>query len=313
MFDKIVTISLSPALDVTIWLQTMDFSEPNRAVREKVFAGGKAVNISRVMASLGMPVKALGLCGAENSRRFLSLLDEDRVPHDFVQLHGATRENLTIVIPDQRILKINREGFPVSIDGMKQLRAKVEEEIRDAGKVLLIFAGSLPANLTPDSYKAFLLSFRREGVYFALDNAFFHLSDIVEIQPFLIKPNLLEFRQMSGSDLRTEQSIIKLARSLTAHVEHVLVSLGAKGMIYAGQESGCRIHTPQVPVRSTVGAGDTALGAFLCAIQEGKSPCEAAMLGAAAGTSSVMLEGTGVVTREMVEEMLPRLTSKSIR
>ena len=135
----------------------------------------------------------------------------------------------------------------------------------------------------------------------------------MEIQPFLIKPNLLEFRQMSGSDLRTEQSIIKLARSLTAHVEHVLVSLGAKGMIYAGQESGCRIHTPQVPVRSTVGAGDTALGAFLCAIQEGKSPCEAAMLGAAAGTSSVMLEGTGVVTREMVEEMLPRLTSKSIR
>lgn len=313
MFDKIVTISLNPALDVTIWLKTMDFAEPNRAVREEVFAGGKSVNISRVMTSLGMPVKAMGLCGAENSRRFLELIEQDRVPYDFVKLDGSTRENLTIVIPDQRVLKINRDSFPVTIEGMKQLRTRVEEEIQGAGKVLLVFAGSLPANLTPESYKAFLLSFRREGVYFALDNSFFHLSDIVEIQPFLIKPNLLEFRQMSGSDLRTEQSIIKLARSLTAHVNHVLVSLGAKGMIYAGQDSGCRIHTPQVPVRSTVGAGDTSLAAFLCATQRGMAPCDAAVYGAAAGTASVMLDGTGIVKPDMVEEILPRVTAKGIR
>lgn len=290
MFDKIVTISLNPALDVTIWLTTMDFAEPNQAAREEIFAGGKSVNISRVMTSLGMPAKALGLCGKENAGRFLKLLEQDGVSNDFVRLEGSTRENLTIVIPDKRVLKINRAGFPVSIEGMKQLRAKVEEEIQGNGKILLVFAGSLPANLTPESYKAFLLSFRREGVCFALDNSFFHLSDIAEIRPFLIKPNLLEFRQMSGSDLRTEQSIVKLARSLTAHVDHVLVSLGAKGMIYAGQDSGCRIYSPQVPVRSTVGAGDTSLAAFLCALQRGMAPCDAAVYGAAAGTASVMLD-----------------------
>ena len=109
------------------------------------------------------------------------------------------------------------------------------------------------------------------------------------------------------------QSIVKLARSLTGYVGHVLVSLGAKGMIYAGRESGCRIHTPQVPVHSTVGAGDTALAAFLCAIQEGMAPCDAAAYGTAAGTASVALDGTGVVTREMIEQMLPRLTTKGIR
>ena len=313
MFDKIVTISLNPALDVTIWLTTMDFAEPNKAAREEVYDGGKSVNISRVMTSLGMPAKALGLCGKENAGRFLKLLEQDGVSSDFVRLEGATRENLTIVIPDKRVLKINRAGFPVSIEGMKQLRTRVEDEIREDGKVLLIFAGSLPANLTPESYKAFLLSFRREGVYFALDNSFFHLSDMAEIRPFLIKPNLLEFRQMSGSDLRTEQSIIKLARSLTPHVDHVLVSLGAKGMIYTGQDSGCRIYSPQVPVRSTVGAGDTSLAAFLCALQRGMAPCDAAVYGAAAGTASVMLDGTGIVTREMIDSILPQMTSKGIR
>lgn len=313
MFDKIVTISLNPALDVTIWLTTMDFAEPNQAAREEIFAGGKSVNISRVMTSLGMPAKALGLCGKENAGRFLKLLEQDGVSNDFVRLEGSTRENLTIVIPDKRVLKINRAGFPVSIEGMKQLRAKVEEEIQGNGKILLVFAGSLPANLTSESYKAFLLSFRREGVCFALDNSFFHLSDIAEICPFLIKPNLLEFRQMSGSDLRTEQSIVKLARSLTAHVDHVLVSLGAKGMIYAGQDSGCRIYSPQVPVRSTVGAGDTSLAAFLCALQRGMAPCDAAVYGAAAGTASVMLDGTGIVSGKMIDSILPQMTSKGIR
>ena len=313
MFDKIVTISLNPALDVTIWLTTMDFAEPNQAAREEIFAGGKSVNISRVMTSLGMPAKALGLCGKENAGRFFKLLEQDGVSNDFVRLEGSTRENLTIVIPDKRVLKINRAGFPVSIEGMKQLRAKVEEEIQGNGKILLVFAGSLPANLTPESYKAFLLSFRREGVCFALDNSFFHLSDIAEIRPFLIKPNLLEFRQMSGSDLRTEQSIVKLARSLTAHVDHVLVSLGAKGMIYAGQDSGCRIYSPQVPVRSTVGAGDTSLAAFLCALQRGMAPCDAAVYGAAAGTASVMLDGTGIVSGKMIDSILPQMTSKGIR
>ncbi|MGI5894789.1 MAG: 1-phosphofructokinase family hexose kinase [Candidatus Merdivicinus sp.] len=313
MFDKIVTVSLNPALDVTIWLDTMDFSEPNRAKREVVDAGGKAVNIARVLSSLGISSRALGLCGEDNARKFFSLLERDRVDYEFVELEGQTRENLTLVIPDQRVLKVNRAGFAVTIEGMKRLRAKIEEEIQSVGKVLLIFAGSLPPNLTADSYKAFLLSFRREGVYFALDNSFFHLSDIAEIQPFLIKPNLMEFRQMSGSDLRTEQSIVKLARSLTDHVDHVLVSLGGKGMIYAGRENGCRIHTPQVAVRSTVGAGDTSLAAFLCAIQEGRSACDSAVFGVAAGTASVSLDGTGIVTREMVEEVLPRITVKGIR
>ena len=136
MFDKIVTISLNPALDVTIWLTTMDFAEPNQAAREEIFAGGKSVNISRVMTSLGMPAKALGLCGKENAGRFLKLLEQDGVSNDFVRLEGSTRENLTIVIPDKRVLKINRAGFPVSIEGMKQLRAKVEEEIQGNGKIL---------------------------------------------------------------------------------------------------------------------------------------------------------------------------------
>lgn len=313
MFEKIVTITMNPALDATVWLDTVDFAEPNRVRKEKTYAGGKAVNIARVMTALGTPVKALGLCGNENARRFFQLLDEDNVSHDFVQVEGITRENLTLIIPDGRLLKVNREGFSVSMDTMRGLHKKIEEEIKGVDSVLLVFAGSLPTNLSAEAYKSFLQSFRREGVRYALDNAFFRLNDIAEIKPYLIKPNLPEFRKMSGAELRTEQAIIKQAKSLTPYVEHILVSLGNKGMIYSGQEQGCRIHTPQVKVRSTVGAGDTALAAFLCALQKDTPPVEAAVYAAAAGTASVMLEGTGIVTPPLVKDMLEKVMVKGLR
>jgi len=313
MFDKIVTVTLNPALDATLWLDSLDFAEPNEAERELLYAGGKGVNISRVLASLGIEAKAYGICGSDNAGRFLSLLDGDGVTHDFVRVEGAVRENLTINIPNGRFLKINRKGCGVSVEAMRQLRQKLEDEVNGGEKTLMVFAGSLPPNVTPEAYKAFLLSFRQENVFFALDNAFFKLEDLEEIRPFVVKPNLLEFRKMSGSELRTEQSILKLARSMGGYVAHILVSLGGKGLIYAGEEGAFRYHNPPVVVKSTVGAGDTTLAAFLSALQRGESASDAAHYAAAAGSASVTLDGTDVVSPGLVEKFQPQITRKMIR
>ena len=149
MFDKIVTVTLNPALDATLWLDSLDFAEPNEAERELLYAGGKGVNISRVLASLGIEAKAYGICGSDNAGRFLSLLDGDGVTHDFVRVEGAVRENLTINIPNGRFLKINRKGCGVSVEAMRQLRQKLEDEVNGGEKTLMVFAGSLPPNVTP--------------------------------------------------------------------------------------------------------------------------------------------------------------------
>lgn len=313
MFDKIITVTLNPALDVTLWLNALDFVEPNETAREVLYAGGKGVNISRVLASLGVRAKALGICGSDNAGRFISLLDGDGVTHDFVHTDGAVRENLTVNIPDGRFLKINRKGSIVPVEAMHQLRRKLEDELQGGGKTLMVFAGSLPPNVTPEGYRSFLLSFRRENVFFALDNAFFKLEDLQEIQPFIVKPNLLEFRKMSGSDLRTEQSIVKLARSMTGYVEHTLVSLGPKGLIYAGPEGLYRLHNQPVKVKSTVGAGDTTLAAFLAALQRGLPASEAARYAVAAGSASVTLDGTDVVSPALVESFLPQISVRILR
>ena len=314
LFDKIIAVSLNPALDVTLWVRTLDFNEPNKTMDEKVYAGGKAVNIARVFASYQSNiVRCIGVAGDDNYQTLSSLLEKDGVSFDFIRIPGAIRENLTLVIPDKRVLKINRAGCPVGAKTMHELKAKLLEEIKKSERCLLIFAGSLPPNITPEAYKSFILSLKRENVEVAVDSAVFHLEDIEEIRPFLIKPNLPEFRAMCGTDLRTEQSIIKFAKVLSASVTHVLVSLGGKGLLYIGGEGGVRVIPPSVNVRSTIGAGDTTLASFVYALVEGKDPREAAHFAAAAGTASVTLDGTDVVSKEMVEAMLPSMMVKPVR
>ena len=161
-FDRIIAVSLNPALDVTLWVNTLDFNEPNKTTDEKVYAGGKAVNIARVFASYGAEnACCLGVVGSDNYQTFTQLLRADGVNFDFVQIPGAVRENLTLVIPDKRVLKVNRAGCPVSAKAMHELKDRLLAEIEPLGRCLLIFAGSLPPNITPEAYKAFILSLKR--------------------------------------------------------------------------------------------------------------------------------------------------------
>lgn len=314
LFDRILTVSLNPALDVTLWVNTMDFNEPNKTTEEKVYAGGKAINIARVFAAYGQKnVSCLGVAGSDNYKTFTTLLDQDGVAYDFVQIPGAVRENLTLVIPDKRVLKVNRAGCPVSAKAMHEVKDRILREIEGKGRCLLTFAGSLPPNITPEAYKAFILSLKKENVVVALDSAVFHVEDMEEIRPFLIKPNLPEFRAMCGTDLRTEQSIIKFAKVLSGSVTHVLVSLGGKGLLYVGQGGGVRLIPSAVEVRSTIGAGDTTLASFVYALERGDSPASAARFAAAAGTASVTLDGTDLVTKQLVEEMMPSIMVKNIK
>lgn len=313
LFERIITVSLNPALDVTLWITSMDFNEPNKATGEQIYAGGKAVNIARVLTSLGEGPLALGMVGEDNSQMFQRLLDGDRVAYDFVSCPGAIRENLTLVIPDKRVLKVNRAGFPVSRDAMDQVKRRLLEEVQCDGQVLLVFAGSLPPNITAEAYKAFILSLKWDNVKLAIDTSVFKAKDFAELRPFIIKPNLPEFRQICGSNLPTEQSILKSAQRMAEQVDHVLVSLGAKGLLYASRTQALRLASPPAAVRSTIGAGDTLLAAFIYCLQQGKSPADAAAYAVAAGTASVMLEGTGVIEGQMAEELLPRVQIRVLR
>ncbi|MDF2567907.1 MAG: 1-phosphofructokinase, partial [Oscillospiraceae bacterium] len=121
VFSKVITVTLNPALDATIWTENLDFNEPVGTLKEEVYAGGKSVNVSRVLTRLGVPNKLVGIVGQENIVVFEKLLLKDKVDFDFIATKGFVRENLTLVFPNENVLKINRQGSDIKLSSLKQL------------------------------------------------------------------------------------------------------------------------------------------------------------------------------------------------
>lgn len=304
MFDKILTIALNPSLDVTLWIDSVDFSEPNRCGREKTYAGGKSLNVTRVLKNLGVASCCFCIAGQDNAGMLTSLLHADGVHCRLISVPGVIRENMSIVFPDGRLLKINRKGAPVGGEALRELAGLIRQELSDTSHALILFAGSLPPDLSPAQYKDFIFSFQSESVRIAIDSDIFSAADLAQLRPFLIKPNFVEARNLLGQPEADEAALLEGMRRLSGQVEHILLSMGKEGIAYLHGGQLTRIRVPQVPVKSTVGAGDTTLAGFLAAVEQGLDPVACARYAACCGTASVTLDGTEAITPELVTPYL---------
>lgn len=304
MFSKIITVTLNPSLDVTLWVTGLDFDEPVKCEREKDYPGGKGINVSRVLTALSVENTAVGITGKNNQERLSRLLDNESVVYDFIENEGEIRENFSIVIPNGKMLKINRKGFFVTSKTLMQLKEKIKSELKGNENPFVIFAGSLPENVTKEQYKALVLEFKREGALIALDNDIFSAQDLSEISPFLIKPNKVEVAHMFGQTQITKQQAHQLAGRLAQFTEHVLVSMGSSGLYYCSKNVSMTAAVPSVEVKSTIGAGDSTLAGFIAALHHDEDISSALRFAAACGTASVCLDGTEVITKQQVLQIV---------
>lgn len=290
LFDKIVTVCLNPALDVTIWIEEFDTSEPVFAKKEVVYPGGKAINVSRVLTSLGVSNTSISLVGVENEAVLAGLLADEGVNFRFVKTSGAIRENLSIVDTDNAMLKVNRMGFGGDISALAQVCHEVQQLLTD--NTLLVFAGNIPPGISVEEYKSIMLSFKKRGAKLCIDSNILSKDDLVELSPFIIKPNRVEFEKIAGRSLPNDCDIAAFASELTPYIEHVVVSLGEGGIHYFSSKIDFLCPCDKVNVVSTVGAGDTALAGFIAKLYEGSPIEECVRHAVACATLSVTHEGT---------------------
>ncbi|MEG2814480.1 MAG: PfkB family carbohydrate kinase, partial [Oscillospiraceae bacterium] len=200
--------------------------------------------------------------------------------------------------------KINRAGLEVTLETIQKFQKKLDNMLIDSKKALLVFAGSLPKGITKEIYKKLVLSFKRENTLICIDTDIFSKEDLIEISPFVIKPNNIELSHIAKKELKTLEEIKKEAKELSKYVTHVLVSLGKNGLLYTSENQVIHAKSPDVQVKSTVGAGDTTLAGFLFAVSLNKPIEEAVSFATACGTASVLLEGTAIINKTQANEML---------
>ncbi|WP_432562155.1 1-phosphofructokinase family hexose kinase [Kineococcus sp. SYSU DK003] len=260
---RFLTVTPNPSIDHTVELAALTRGEVHRALAGSVEAGGKGVNVARVLARHGHHARAVLPSGGIDGARLEALLAPQHVHVVPVAIAGAIRTNTAVVERDGTTTKLNEPGPELTTGDVEALCRSVLTEL-DATPDWLVTSGSLPPGAPTDLHAQFARAARAAGVRCAVDTSGTALAAAVEAAPDVLKPNHEELAELLGRELLTVGDVVTAAAGLrAAGVGEVLVSLGgagallvtADGAVWAGGE-------PLVPL-STVGAGDCTLAGFL--------------------------------------------------
>ncbi len=259
---RILTVTLNPALDLTVRLPRLDVGEVNRSESVLSQAAGKGLNVAQVLADLGHSLSVTGFLGADNAPPFEALFQRRGFVDAFVRVPGETRSNIKLAEGDGRITDINGPGPQVSAGEQDRLLDRLD---RIAGEhELVVVAGSLPRGVDPDWLRELLLRLGRLGLKVAFDSSGAALRAGLDAAPWLIKPNDAELAEACGQAFETPAALAAQAGALRARgIEQVVLSQGADGVRWFGPQGHWRSIPPKVEVASTVGAGDSLLAGML--------------------------------------------------
>ena len=300
----LITVTLNPAVDKTAYLENFSSGSVNRVKEVRKDAGGKGINVSKVAAKLGGTTAALGFLGGSAGEFISEEITQFDIEQDFVWLAGETRTNLKIVDTVSGVeTEVNEPGAKVSDAELAKLEEKIMKVVGPDDSVIL--TGSLPPGVADDIYARLIDDLSSTDTKVFLDASDNSLEQGINSVPFLVKPNLAELESLLDQQLETTEEIIKAAQKLQDQgIEIVVISLGSEGSLVVAQENCFKVIPPKVKASSTIGAGDTLVGALALKLEAGSSLKEAMQYATAASANSVTKAGTQLCEQNEVEELL---------
>ena len=301
----ITTVCMNPALDKTVTVDSLQKGQVNRIRSSRTDVGGKGVNVAVVARRLQLDAQVIGIAGEDGLDRIRQAMDAEGVQHAFLPVEGAVRVNTKVVSLDgSGVTELNESGPAMTADVLAEFFALAREKAQ--GSDAVVITGSLPPNCPAGTYRELIRAL--SGTRCILDVGGAELVLGVEARPFLVKPNHHELAAALRTELKAMEDIRRGAQSLVdAGAENVVVSMGKDGALYVGAEGA--FYAPEVPVEvhSTVGAGDALVGGLLYGLTKYGTMREAFRCGVAAGTASVMTEGTQLIVPEDFHRLLGRV------
>lgn len=308
----IYTVTLNPAVDKTIRLQDFKVNHVNRADDIREDAGGKGINVSKMIKNLKGESVALGICAGSSGTFILSQMDEMGLDHLFVRGKGQTRTNIKIVDDrNKTFTDINEPGRPVDEDAIGTLEELLFSKLTQGD--FLVLAGSVPMNVSKDIYKKWIDRANKKGAKVILDADGALLEQGIQAGPYLIKPNIQELELLFGDKIESIYEGIEIAKGLLKYgIEVIVISRGEEGCVVVTAHETWMLPSLKVPVKSTVGAGDSMVAALAYALDQNASLEEAIILGVAASSASLMEEGTIMGDLGTILELKQKVTLSTL-
>lgn len=307
----IYTVTLNPAIDRTIILKQLNRGKVNRVLKSRVDIGGKGINVSKVLRSLKAMSICTGILGNKNSNDFIDYLENLGIKNDFCIVPGENRTNLKIVEKNKDIVTdINDKGFKTNIDQFNKFLSRLLSLVREHDIVVL--SGSVPEGLDKNVYRYMIEKLKKNKVKTILDADKEILYNGIQAAPFAVKPNVDELNYVLKIDENDMSSIIGGAKYLLKiGIEKVLISLGKRGSLFVSNSNILYSEGLEVPVKSTVGAGDSMVAGLAYGIMKGFDDLKTLRLSTACSTAKVMTEGTDMLDKKLIVKLLKRVNIKT--
>ncbi|MEE1007703.1 MAG: 1-phosphofructokinase [Agathobacter sp.] len=301
----IYTITFNPSLDYIVDVKDFKTGIVNRTEGEKIFPGGKGVNVSMVLKNLGADSIALGFEAGFTGKEIGRLLDEKGIKTDFITVkEGNSRINIKLRSAEET--EINGQGPEIEKEDIEKLYGKLDKLQKGD---CLVLAGSIPGVMPSSSYKDIMEYLKEKDIKIVVDATRELLTNVLCYKPFLIKPNNHELGEIFGVEINSKEDAIKYALKLQEKgARNVLVSMAKDGAVMV-TEDGQKLasEAPKGEVRNSVGAGDSMVAGFLYGYLISESYEEAFRYGLATGSASAFSEG--MATKADVEKLLQQLSS----
>ena len=311
----ILTVTLNPALDISGVVPELIPNEKAYVTQEVRMPGGNGINAGRIAHRLGSQVLATGFMGGMSGAELKGMLDQEKLKHQFVSIAGSTRTNITISLEE------GYEQTRLSFPGPRIRKSEMDslaESVRRRSPKLLVIGGSSPAGVSVQYLKKLVKESKQKNVPVFVDVPGALLKDVIKSAPLFIKPNLTEFQEMTGTRSKKIKDVIQAARTFSSLIPLQCISSVEGGALLVTKEQAWFGKTPEIKVQSTVGAGDSMVGAMAHAfVTSGGILNERNLemmlrLGLAASCATLTNKGLSMGSRKSILSYVPKIHIRRI-
>ncbi|MCI2954441.1 MULTISPECIES: 1-phosphofructokinase [Staphylococcus] len=298
----IYTVTFNPSIDYIMFTDGFNLKGLNRATATYKFAGGKGINVSRVLKTLDVDSTALGFAGGFPGEFISKTLEDSQIQTDFIQVDEDTRINVKLKSGQET--EINAPGPKVTDEQFQALLTKIRNTTSDD---TVIVAGSVPKSIPSDAYAQIAEITKDTGAKLVVDAEKDLVETVLPYQPLFIKPNKDELEVMFNTTVTSDEDVVKYGKEiLKKGAQSVIISLGGDGAIYVDKKQSIKAVNPQGQVVNTVGSGDSTVAGMVAGLASGLSIQDAFKQAVASGTATAFDED--LATRDAIEKIKSQVT-----
>lgn len=303
----IYTVTFNPSIDYIMFADDFELNGLNRATETFKFAGGKGINVSRVLKTLNVPSTALGFAGGFPGQFIDDTLKKAGIQTDFIEIDEDTRINVKLKTGDET--EINAPGPNISQTQFENLLRQLKQTSK---KDIVVVAGSIPKSVPKDAYEQIAKIIKQTSARLVVDAEKDLVESVLKYNPLFIKPNKHELEVMFDTSINSDEDVIYYAQEIMKQgASSVIVSLGGEGAIYVDHKHSLKASVPHGQVVNTVGSGDSTVAGMIAGLETGLTIENAFKQAVSAGTATAFNDD--LASYKAIEDIKEQVTITTLK